>query len=404
VSNVKYRLCQKGVGVKEGWEVKKLGDVCTLINGRAYKKQELLDEGKYRVLRVGNLFTNNKWYYSNMELDEKKYCDNNDLIYAWSASFGPRIWQGEKVIYHYHIWKVEPNLEFITKLYLFRLFEWDKEQIKSDHGTGTTMMHVGKASMESRLVPIPPLPEQTQIVKTLDLAFKQIDQAKANLEKNLANAKELFASKLNEVFSQRGEGWEECEINEICESIIDCVNKTAPSVIEETPFKMIRTTNIRFGKVNLEKVKYVTDETYAIWTRRQKPKRGDLLFTREAPMGEIGMLLSDDDVFLGQRIVSYRIDEKKANNFFILYAFQSLQIQEQVKKLGSGATVQHLRVPHTKDFKLFIPSLKKQNEIVCILTNLKEKTENLQTHYQQKLNNLEELKKSILQKAFRGEL
>ncbi len=85
------------------WEEKKLGNVATFYNGRAYKQEELLEKGKYRVLRVGNFFTNENWYYSDLELDENKYCDKGDLLYAWSASFAPKIWQEEKVIYHYSL-------------------------------------------------------------------------------------------------------------------------------------------------------------------------------------------------------------------------------------------------------------------------------------------------------------
>ncbi len=92
--------------MKAGWYKKKLGEVCELVNGRAYRKPELLSEGKYKVLRVGNFFTNEHWYYSDLELEDKKFCDDGDLLYAWSASFGPQVWTGEKVIFHYHIWKV----------------------------------------------------------------------------------------------------------------------------------------------------------------------------------------------------------------------------------------------------------------------------------------------------------
>ena len=84
------------------WEVKQLKDVSTLLNGRAYKQQELLDKGKYKVLRVGNFFTNSTFYYSDLELDDDKYCEYGDLLFAWSASFGAFIWNGDKVIYHYH--------------------------------------------------------------------------------------------------------------------------------------------------------------------------------------------------------------------------------------------------------------------------------------------------------------
>ena len=96
-----------------------LEQVCRFINGRAYKQPELLSEGKYPVLRVGNFFTNSNWYYSNLELEEDKYCDYGDLLYAWSASFGPRIWDGEKSIYHYHIWKILPKENIILKKFLY---------------------------------------------------------------------------------------------------------------------------------------------------------------------------------------------------------------------------------------------------------------------------------------------
>ena len=78
--------------MREDWKFKRLDEVCTFINGRAYKKDELLSSGKYMVLRVGNFFTNKEWYYSDLELSEDKYCENGDLLYAWSASFGPRMW------------------------------------------------------------------------------------------------------------------------------------------------------------------------------------------------------------------------------------------------------------------------------------------------------------------------
>ena len=133
-------------GVAVEW--KPLGDICRFINGRAYKQSELLEEGKYPVLRVGNFFSNSNWYYSDMELAEDKYCENGDLLYAWSASFGPKIWDEGKVIYHYHIWKVIPDPNKIVKKFLFYLLAWDTKSLKSENGTGSTMMHVGKASIE----------------------------------------------------------------------------------------------------------------------------------------------------------------------------------------------------------------------------------------------------------------
>ena len=113
----------------------KLRDVCELVNGRAYNQAELLEK-EVREPRVGNFFTNEHWYYSDLELEQKKYCHNGDLLYAWSVSFGPRIWSGGKVIFHYHIWRVVPDLSVIDQKFLYMFLLWDKEQIKQDQGTG----------------------------------------------------------------------------------------------------------------------------------------------------------------------------------------------------------------------------------------------------------------------------
>ena len=121
--------------MKKVWQTKKLREVCELVNGRAYSKPELLAAGKYRVLRVANFFTNDHWYHSDLELEEKKYCDTGDLLYAWSASFGPRMWTSGKVIYHYHIWKVVHDRSQIDQKFLFYFFQWDTEKIKEDQGT-----------------------------------------------------------------------------------------------------------------------------------------------------------------------------------------------------------------------------------------------------------------------------
>ena len=184
-----------------GWGEKSLVDVCTFINGRAYKKDEMLSVGKYPLLRVGNFFTNRDWYYSDLELDADKYCDNGDLLYAWSASFGPRVWDGGKVIYHYHIWKVLPHASVVEKRFLLHLLEWDVDEIKKAHGTGTTMMHVSKGSMESRIVPIPPLKEQAAIVSLLDDLREETQRLARLYERKHAALEALKKSLLHQAFT-----------------------------------------------------------------------------------------------------------------------------------------------------------------------------------------------------------
>lgn len=148
------------------WKKMTLGTAANFYNGRAYKQEELLDAGKYKVLRVGNFFTSNNWYYSNLELDETKYCEDGDLLYAWSASFGPRVWSGEKAIYHYHIWKVVEQ-SGIDKQFLLIVLEHETERMKAKTTNGLGIMHITKGAIENWESFFPSLAEQRKIADQL---------------------------------------------------------------------------------------------------------------------------------------------------------------------------------------------------------------------------------------------
>ena len=177
LSGERYREGENFAQMK--WPMVELGQFARLINGRAYKQEELLTEGPIPVLRVGNFFSNRGWYYSDLELEADKYCNAGDLLYAWSASFGPRIWEGPRAIYHYHIWKVEPT-EAIDKMFLFHLLAADSEKIKSE-GNGIAMVHATKGGMEQRKFPLPPLDIQKEVVLEIDSYQKVINGARAVL-------------------------------------------------------------------------------------------------------------------------------------------------------------------------------------------------------------------------------
>lgn len=186
-----YKMFGDPVENEMGWEVKKLSEVSTLLNGRAYKQNELLNEGKYKVLRVGNFFTNSNYYYSNLELEDNKYCDNGDLLFAWSASFGAFIWSGEKVIYHYHIWKVLYDESFLNKLYYCYLLNTMTNSFMNDlHGIG--MMHLTKVGMEQYHLPLPPLPLQQAFAKRIEI----IEQQKAAITSAIKDLETLLASRM----------------------------------------------------------------------------------------------------------------------------------------------------------------------------------------------------------------
>lgn len=181
--------------IPENWNLCKLNELCELVNGRAYSQEELLNNGKYRVLRVGNFFTKSSWYYSDMELEENKYCYPDDLLFCWSASFGLYIWNDEKTIYHYHIWKADfSKTSSLYREYVYLYLKQEVERL-SKEGHGSVMAHLTKNGVESLDVISPPM---AVIEKFHNLILPFIEHKKL-LEKEirqLTDLQETFLSRL----------------------------------------------------------------------------------------------------------------------------------------------------------------------------------------------------------------
>ena len=193
-------------------------------------------------------------------------------------------------------------------------------------------------------------------------------------------------------------GWKRVPIKEVCDSIIDCVNKTAPVVDYETPYKMIRTSNVRNGRVNTTNVRYVIENIYREWTRRGAPQKGDIILTREAPVGEVGILENAEGIFLGQRIMMYRAAEDKADNYYLFYSLSSEFCQKQIEDYSNGGTVAHMRVPDCGEILINFPPLQEQQKIAQILSTWDQAiavTESL-------LENSQRQKKALMQQLLTG--
>jgi type I restriction enzyme, S subunit len=139
--------------IPEGWEVEKLQEVCRVINGRAYKNSEFKTEG-IPIVRIQNLSGRGTTVYSDLKLEPDKLIESEDLIYAWSATFGPHIWRGEHSIYHYHIWKMEVNETRLSKYLLYKMLERQTGAMRNA-GTGSIFTHLTKSSMENLELVVP---------------------------------------------------------------------------------------------------------------------------------------------------------------------------------------------------------------------------------------------------------
>lgn len=199
----------------EGWSQVKQGDVATFYNGRAYKKTEWEEAGT-PVIRLQNLTgRGNKYYYSKLELPEHQYCDKGDLLYMWSATFGPHIWQNDKAIYHYHIWKVicdESRLD--RKFHYYLLGQKTKEWMSG--ANGMAMLHITKGNMEKVELHIPPLPEQKKIAEVLSSVDEAIAVTKAVIDQTKQVKKGLLQTLLTKGIGHTK--FKQTELGEIPES------------------------------------------------------------------------------------------------------------------------------------------------------------------------------------------
>jgi len=175
--------------------------------------------------------------------------------------------------------------------------------------------------------------------------------------------------------------WPMKPLSQLCLLAVDCVNKTAPVVEGPTPFKMIRTTNVKRGFIDTKTVRYVSESTYEQWTRRSRPQFGDVILTREAPVGEVGRCTfgESEQIFLGQRLFHYRPDSNLLDWNYLAYALQSPQVQNKLHGMSFGATVPHIKVGDAEHLEIPCPELETQEAIGTLLAAYDDLIENNQS-------------------------
>ena len=377
-----------------------MGEICRVINGRAYSKDEMLNQGKYRLLRVGNFFTNDSWYYSDLELEEDKYCDNGDLLYAWSASFGPRIWNGEKVIYHYHIWKMVCSEE-IDKYFL--CYWLDSDELKKQTMTnlhGATMAHITKRIIENAIVSYPSLPEQQRIVDYLDAAFAKIDAMKANAEKSLNEAKALFQASLKKMLEPK-EGWEEKKLGDIAEiKGGKRLPKGEKLLSEPTGHKYIRVADFNeYGTVDLGNIQYISDEVYE-QIKRYIINKEDIYISIAGTIGKSGIIPEELDGANLTENACRLILSKEINQRFMYYATISPDFIRQETESTKISAQPKLALTRLADIIIAYPPIVEQQRIVATLDSLKSKVDRLQANFEKISQECDALKQAILRQVF----
>ena len=388
---------------EDEWIDSTIGRHISLLNGRAYKQEELLDDGKYKVIRVGNFNTNSKWYYSNLELEENKYVNKGDLLYLWATNFGPEIWTEGKAIYHYHIWKLEFDKTDINQDYLYIWLESDKNKIQQNTN-GSTMVHITKNMMEERRISLPSQEEQSAIGSL----FRTLDDLLANYKDNLANYQSLKATMLSKMFPKAGqtvpeirlagfEGeWENIRLGDcaIIKGRLGWKSLKQEEYTEVGP-SMIAGKHIKNGVIDWGEVDHIPQ-----WRYDESPEimleNGDIIFSKDGSLGNPALVSNlKVEATINSTMMLVRLDKKVSSQFFYQVLTSSV-FQKLIYLKVSGSSIPHLFQADMQDFRFFAPCIEEQQAIGSYFSNL----DNLINSYQEKISQLETLKKKLLQDMF----
>ena len=397
--------------MKSRWEIKKLGEVLSIERGgspRPIKKYLTNSSDGINWIKISDATASEKYIYETKGkitrdgLHKTRVVNEGDFILSNSMSFGrPYIMKTTGCIHDgWLVLKQNGKKLFETEFLYYLLSSPYVFQQFNYLAAGSTVRNLNIALVSSVQVPLPPIPEQKHIVKILDEAFAAIDKAKANAEKNLQNSRELFDSYLNKVFANPGEDWEEKKLGEVCllksgTTISKRIEKSAGEIL----YAKVADMNLKGNEISIN-----NSARFANLCDIKKnqiipigavifPKRGGAIFTNKKRK-----IVKPTIVDLNTMAI---IPTPKINENFLYYWFSKIDLS----KLNTGSSIPQINNYSFDDVKISFPkSVTSQKKIVAVLDRLFTETQKLKSIYQQKLADLEELKKSILQKAFEGQL
>lgn len=402
------------------WQTKKLSEVCDIGAGNsAPQKKELFVDGTYPFFRTSDvgqihvgIILKSADYLNKKGIKGLKLFNKGTILLPKSGAstfLNHRVILGTDGYISSHLATIKTDEKFLNNGYLFYFLQKIKAQdLIQDHKYPSLNLPV----IGGIEIPLPPLSEQRRIVKILDEVFEKAAKAKENTEKNLKNSRELFESYLQNVFANPGKGWEEKKLGDrgLFQIIDGDRGKNYP---KKSDFShagyclFLNTKNVRFDGFDFKTVMFITkqkDEALG----NGKLRRNDVLLTTRGTIGNIAVYdesVPFENIRVNSGMLIFRPNIKIIMPQYLFKIFQSEIMKLQIKNHVSGAAQPQLPIKTLVNFSIPVPkSLAEQKSIVKKLDTLSTETKKLEAIYTQKLADLEELKKSVLKKAFAGEL
>ena len=438
----------------EGWAFATLGDVGRYINGRAFKPSEWEDKG-LPIIRIQNLTgTSSKFNRCSKEIEDRYYVNNGNLLISWSASLGVFIWDGSDALLNQHIFRVEPNHDLVTKKFLFYASKYVLRELeKKTHGTG--MVHVTKGMFEETKIPLPPLNEQRHIVAKLEKLLSQANASKEHLAKVPALIKQFHQSvlatacsgrltedwrrehldvkhamgllerifkrrldeadtpakeqRIKDIYSYREEqdsvllppSWKYIALDKLCKSFQYGTSKKS---MPEGKIPVLRMGNLQNGEIDWNSLVYTSNEEEiekyslepetVLFNRTNSPELvgKTAIYRGECPAIFAGYLI---------RINNYQ----ELDSEYLNYCLNTTQEKEHCLKVKTdGVSQSNINAQKLGKFEISFCSLEEQQEIVRRVDTLFKVVKSIEDRYNKANAQVDNLSKSLLAKAFRGEL
>ena len=384
--------------MKAGWQVKPLGDLCKMYQPKTLSKRELSENGQYPVFGANGIIG---WH------DEYNH-EEPELLIGCRGACGtvhvstPKSWiNGNSMV-------VRPREDILSRDFL-RYFFLGPAKLQ-DVITGAAQPQITQSALQPIATPIPPLDEQKRIVAVLDEAFEGLDRARANAEANLADARELLGSAIENALRQvRAEErtLDDMIANGEIISHFDGnhgANYPKKDEFVENGVPYISANCISGREIDMTKCKFLSSER-ADTLKKGTSYHRDVIFAHNATVGPVALLTTDEPrVLLSTSLTHYRCNEERLIPEFLVFEMRSAAFKRQYESVMRQATRNQVPISIQRTFTHNVPSIDDQRKIVAMGVELEDSVASLEEGYIDQMKHLTALRQSLLQKAFSGEL
>ncbi len=384
------------------WQTKKIGDILEIQNGYAFDSKLFSFENGKPLIRIRDIKNGIKTETNYIgDFDSKYIVKRGDFLIGMDGEFACYEWKGDDALLNQRVCRLHNFKDEISPKFLFYGINNYLKSIE-DITTFTTVKHISSKQIANIEFPLPPLSIQEKIVSKLDAIFTEIDKASASAEANAKDAKKYIGKLIDETIHYRLENYTALTLNEITE-VITCGVAKRPKYVESgIPFLSAR--NVKNGKMKWDRYEFVSLETHITLSKYNKPKVGDILYSRVgAGFGDAAIVDRDVEFSIFVSLTLIKVKPVVLNEF-LCYYLNSPFIKEVASKNITGTGVGNLNVGAVRLFNIKLPDLKTQNEIVKKLNKISQHGEIFISSYFKKLEQLSLLKQSILRQAINGEL